>query len=184
MEALDAAGACFVSVTRAFNTTTSMGRLTLNVQLSFAQFEREVTGERIRDKVAAPKAKGMWMGGPPPLGYDPSGRSLVVNAAEAESVRFIFKRFVELGSVLSAVRHAPRLRASGDRTAVAQSTNSSLAARKPNHLTWKIGAETRGEKDQFTRRENRPARSPRTSPLENRRKSGEFSHPQRRQLQH
>jgi site-specific DNA recombinase len=92
----------FVSVTQAFNTTSSMGRLTLNVLLSFAQFEREVTGERIRDKIAASKQKGMWMGGNVPLGYDiPNGpeRSLVVNEAEADSVRTIFAAYIELGSV-------------------------------------------------------------------------------------
>lgn len=103
VERLDAAGASFVSVTQAFNTTTSMGRLTLNVLLSFAQFEREVTGERIRDKIAASKAKGMWMGGNLPLGYDrptdPATRALVVNAVEAEQVRLIFQHYLELGSV-------------------------------------------------------------------------------------
>jgi len=99
MEALDKAGACFVSVTQSFNTTTSMGRLTLNVLLSFAQFEREVTGERIRDKLAASKAKGMWMGGRLPLGYNPSGRTLVIDEAEAAHVRLIFRRFIELRSV-------------------------------------------------------------------------------------
>ena len=77
----------FVSVTQQFNTTTSMGRLTLNVLLSFAQFEREVTGERIRDKIAASKKKGMWMGGLPPLGYDVKDRKLIVNEEEAETVR-------------------------------------------------------------------------------------------------
>ncbi len=94
--------ASFVSVTQAFNTTTSMGRLTLNVLLSFAQFEREVTGERIRDKIAASKARGLWMGGLPPLGYDlpePGSRTLRLNAAEAEIVRTIFMRYRELGSV-------------------------------------------------------------------------------------
>ncbi len=101
MEVLDAAGASFVSVTQSFNTTSSMGRLTLNVLLSFAQFEREVTGERIRDKFAASKAKGMWMGGKPPLGYDGSGRTLVINEPEAERVRLIFQRFVALGSVIA-----------------------------------------------------------------------------------
>ena len=89
----------FVSVTQQFNTTTSMGRLTLNVLLSFAQFEREVTGERIRDKIAASKKKGMWMGGLPPLGYDVQDRKLVVNEAEAETVRHIFRRYAELRSV-------------------------------------------------------------------------------------
>ena len=90
VERLDAKGASFVSVTQAFNTTTSMGRLTLNVLLSFAQFEREVTGERIRDKIAASKAKGMWMGGGVPLGYDVKDRQLLVNEPEAEQVRQIF----------------------------------------------------------------------------------------------
>ena len=99
VERFDAAGVSFVSVTQAFNTTTSMGRLTLNVLLSFAQFEREVTGERIRDKIAASKAKGMWMGGNVALGYEPVGRTLQVNEAEAEMVRHIFRRYLELGSV-------------------------------------------------------------------------------------
>ena len=102
VEVLDRAGASFVSVTQAFNTTTSMGRLTLNVLLSFAQFEREVTGERIRDKVAASKKKGMWMGGPVPLGYDVKERKLVVNPAEAATVRHIFERYL-------ALRSGPRL---------------------------------------------------------------------------
>lgn len=103
VDRLDKAQASFVSVTQSFNTTTSMGRLTLNVLLSFAQFEREVTGERIRDKIAASKAKGMWMGGLPPLGYDPptdrATRTLVRNEAEAEQVRTIFDLYLELGSV-------------------------------------------------------------------------------------
>lgn len=92
----------FVSVTQSFNTTGSMGKLMLNVLLSFAQFEREVTGERIRDKIAASKARGMWMGGIPPLGYDPpndGSRTLKVNEAEAEQVQYIFERYLELGSV-------------------------------------------------------------------------------------
>ncbi|RXF72851.1 recombinase family protein [Hansschlegelia zhihuaiae] len=99
VELFDRHRVSFVSVTQAFNTTTSMGRLTLNVLLSFAQFEREVTGERIRDKIAASKKKGMWMGGQPPLGYDVRDRKLVVNEAEASTVRSIFGRYVELGSV-------------------------------------------------------------------------------------
>ena len=89
----------FVSVTQQFNTATSMGRLTLNMLLSFAQFEREVTGERIRDKIAASKRKGMWMGGYPPLGYDVQDRKLVVNTAEAAQVGRIFRLYAELGSV-------------------------------------------------------------------------------------
>ncbi len=99
IEVFDQTGASFVSVTQAFNTTSSMGRLTLNVLLSFAQFEREVTGERIRDKIAASKRKGMWMGGNLALGYEPAGRTLTVNPQEAEIVRMIFRRYLELGSV-------------------------------------------------------------------------------------
>jgi DNA invertase Pin-like site-specific DNA recombinase len=99
VEIFDKRQVSFVSVTQAFNTTTSMGRLTLNVLLSFAQFEREVTGERIRDKIAASKKKGMWMGGQPPLGYDAKDRKLVVNDAEAQLVRHIFRRYHELKSV-------------------------------------------------------------------------------------
>ncbi|HMW48514.1 MAG TPA: recombinase family protein [Cellvibrionaceae bacterium] len=91
-------GVSFVSVTQQFNTTTSMGRLMLNILLSFAQFEREVTGERIRDKIAASKRKGMWMGGIPPLGYDVDNRRLVPNPEESKLVQHMFKRFVELGS--------------------------------------------------------------------------------------
>ena len=89
----------FVSVTQQFNTATSMGRLTLNVLLSFAQFEREVTGERIRDKIAASKKKGMWMGGVPPLGYDVKDKMLVINGEEARTVRHICTRYLDLGSV-------------------------------------------------------------------------------------
>jgi site-specific DNA recombinase len=99
VEVFDAQGVSFVSVTQAFNTTTSMGRLTLNVLLSFAQFEREVTGERIRDKIAASKKKGMWMGGQPSLGYDVRDRKLLVNETEAATVRSIFRRYLELGTV-------------------------------------------------------------------------------------
>jgi len=99
VEVFDRHKVSFVSVTQQFNTTTSMGRLTLNVLLSFAQFEREVTGERIRDKIAASKKKGMWMGGVVPLGYDAKDRKLVINSAEAETVRFIFRRYLELGCV-------------------------------------------------------------------------------------
>ena len=96
---LDGAGASFVSVTQAFNTSTSMGRLTLNVLLSFAQFEREVAGERIRDKIAASKKRGMWMGGLPPLGYDIVDKQLVIHEAEAKAVRRVFEAYVKLGTV-------------------------------------------------------------------------------------
>jgi DNA invertase Pin-like site-specific DNA recombinase len=99
VEILDAHGVSFVSVTQAFNTTSSMGRLTLNVLLSFAQFEREVTGERIRDKIAASKKKGMWMGGTPPFGYRAHERTLVINEDEAQTVRGIFERYLTLRSV-------------------------------------------------------------------------------------
>ena len=99
VEVFDRCRVSFVSVTQQFNTTTSMGRLTLNMLLTFAQFEREVTGERIRDRIAASKKKGMWMGGLPPLGYDAQDRKLVVNEAEAETVRHIFQRYSRLRSV-------------------------------------------------------------------------------------
>lgn len=110
VELFDAHGVSFVSVTQAFNTTTSMGRLTLNVLLSFAQFEREVTGERIRDKIAASKKKGLWMGGVVPLGYRVEARKLVIEPEEAELVRSIFERYLELGSVPALQR---ALRAEG-----------------------------------------------------------------------
>ena len=127
VEQLDAKEASFVSVTQAFNTTTSMGRLTLNVLLSFAQFEREVTGERIRDKIAASKAKGLWMGGLPPFGYDvPTNgtRVLQVNEAEAAAVRHIFDRYLELRSVhrlveelkQKGIRSKARMSRKGDTT--------------------------------------------------------------------
>src|ERR1700729_1927883 len=99
VEVFDKREVSFVSVTQQFNTTSSMGRLTLNILLSFAQFEREVTGERIRDKIAASKQKGMWMGGLPSLGYDVKERKLLVNEAEAATVRHIFQRYLQLGSV-------------------------------------------------------------------------------------
>ncbi|MEQ1801916.1 MAG: recombinase family protein [Gammaproteobacteria bacterium] len=98
-EQFDTHGVSFVSVTQQFNTTTSMGRLMLNVLLSFAQFEREITGERIRDKIAASKQKGMWMGGTAPLGYTAAERTLVINEAEAKTVRTIYRLYLELGCV-------------------------------------------------------------------------------------
>jgi site-specific DNA recombinase len=99
IEIFDAHAASFVSVTQSFNTTTSMGRLTLNILLSFAQFEREVIGERVRDKIAASKRKGIWVGGPVPLGYAAIDKKAIVVPAEAETVRAIFTRYLELGSV-------------------------------------------------------------------------------------
>jgi DNA invertase Pin-like site-specific DNA recombinase len=103
VEVFDAYGTSFVSVTQHFNTQDSMGRLTLNILLSFAQFEREVTGERIRDKFAASKKKGMWMGGPPPLGYDVVDRKLIINPVEADQVKYIFETYVLLGGSISLV---------------------------------------------------------------------------------
>jgi site-specific DNA recombinase len=108
VEALDAKGVSFVSVTQQFNTTTSMGRLTLNILLSFAQFEREVTGERIRDKIAASKKKGMWMGGLVPLGYDLEGRKLVPNSKESEVVCKIFSAYLKVGCVSKLAVHLDR----------------------------------------------------------------------------
>src|SRR6184192_3160525 len=124
VELFDAQGVSFVSVTQQFNTTSSMGRLTLNVRLSFAQFEREVTGERIRDKIAASKRKGMWMGGNVPLGYDLKDRKLHVNEAEAKIVKRIFARYLQLGCVSklqkdlrrSGIRSKERTSAKGNRT--------------------------------------------------------------------
>ena len=117
VEVLDKAGASFVSITQSFNTTTSMGRLTLNMLLSFAQFEREVTGERIRDKIAASKRKGLWMGGPVPLGYRVENRKLVADETEAELVRHIFIRYLARGSVVVL---ADELNRQGHRTKVQQ----------------------------------------------------------------
>ena len=122
VETFDAHGVSFVSVTQQFNTSTSMGRLTLNVLLSFAQFEREVTGERIRDKLALSARKGLWRGGNPPLGYDVKDKKLIVNAEEAKQVRAIYERYLELGEVRSlkveldrkGVRSKPRVNPKGE----------------------------------------------------------------------
>src|ERR1700678_4309930 len=105
IEIFDSNSVSFVSVTQQFNTTSSMGRLTLNVLLSFAQFEREITGERIRDKIAASKRKGIWMGGMVPLGYDCVNRELVVCGAEADTVREIFRQYVRLGCITKLKQH-------------------------------------------------------------------------------
>ncbi len=135
VELFDAHGVSFVSVTQSFNTTTSMGHLTLNVLLSFAQFEREVTGERIRDKIAASKKKGLWMGGVVPLGYRVEARKLLVDEAEATMVRLIFQRYLDLGS-LPALQRAlreqgvtsrPRVLASGRAIGGVAFTNGPLA---------------------------------------------------------
>ena len=120
VDILDAAEASFVSVTQSFNTATSMGRLTLNMLLSFAQFEREVTAERIRDKIAASKRKGLWMGGQVPLGYDPDGRTLTINPAEARVIRTLYDLYEHHGTVRAVRDHAvdlglrTRLRTSAD----------------------------------------------------------------------
>src|SRR5207302_1245227 len=128
VELFDAEAVSFVSVTQQFNTTSSMGRLTLNVLLSFAQFEREVTGERIRDKIAASKKKGMWMGGNVPLGYDADERTLVINPAEAGTVRRIFALYRELGSVRRVKEEADRL---GLRTKCSITANGTKRGGKP-----------------------------------------------------
>jgi len=109
VERLHAANASFVSVTQSFNTSTSMGRLTLNVLLSFAQFEREVTAERIRDKIAASKKKGLWMGGNMPLGYDADGRTLQINPAEAKIIRTLFDLYDQHGTVSAVTKEADQL---------------------------------------------------------------------------
>ena len=134
VETFDESGVSFVSVTQQFNTTTSMGRLTLNVLLSFAQFEREVTGERIRDKIAASKRKGMWMGGRVPVGYDVKGRALVVNNKEASQVRHIYERYIALGSVAKlkqeldaqGIRSKDRLSKTGKRSGNASYSRGAL----------------------------------------------------------
>ena len=121
VEIFDAHHVSFVSITQQFNTTTSMGRLTLNVLLSFAQFEREVTGERIRDKIAASKKKGMWMGGVCSLGYDIRDRRLVINQEESKLVRHIHKRYLELGSVRLLKHRVSREEGASQPAAAAQS---------------------------------------------------------------
>ena len=99
VELFDVHQVSFVAVTQSFNTATSMGRLTLNVLLSFAQFERELTSERIRDKISASKRKGLWVGGMAPLGYDTKGRKITINDVEAKRVRTIFRSYLKLGSL-------------------------------------------------------------------------------------
>ncbi len=133
VEAFDARGVSFVSVTQQFNTTSSMGRLTLNVLLSFAQFEREVTGERIRDKIAASKRKGMWMGGMVPLGYDLKDRHLIINEKEAEHVREIFKLYLEFGCV-------KKLKASLDKRGVRSKIRVSRSGNSSGGTAYSRGA--------------------------------------------
>jgi site-specific DNA recombinase len=133
VEVFDAQGVSFVAVTQQFNTTTSMGRLTLNVLLSFAQFEREVTGERIRDKIAASKRKGIWMGGCPSMGYDVCDRRLVVNQAEAATVRQIYQRYLKAGSV-------PKLKKDLDRDGVVSKIRVSRKGNKSGGQSFSRGA--------------------------------------------
>ena len=128
VEVFDQAGVSFVSVTQQFNTTTSMGRLTLNVLLSFAQFEREVTAERIRDKIAASKKKGMWMGGVVPVGYRAQNRKLIVHPEEAKTVRWLFERYLDLKSVRALVDEAASHGHSG-RTTVRKDGSSAATTR-------------------------------------------------------
>jgi site-specific DNA recombinase len=127
-EAFDKHNVSFVSVTQQFNTTTSMGRLMLNVLLSFAQFEREITGERIRDKIAASKRKGMWMGGNPPMGYDVRDRQLVINETDAPTVRRIFAAYLDSGDVPSLMK---RLEAESVRTAKRYSAKGNHYGSRP-----------------------------------------------------
>jgi len=133
IDVFDSHGISFVSVAQQFNTTTSMGRLTLNVLLSFAQFEREVTGERIRDKVAASKKKGMWMGGVVPLGYDCADHRLIVNRPEAETVRKIFRRHLRLGCV-------KKLKDYLDRTQIRSKLRTGSAGRISGGTSYSRGA--------------------------------------------
>jgi len=133
VEALDARGVSFVSVTQQFNTTTSMGRLTLNILLSFAQFEREVTGERIRDKIAASKRKGMWMGGTVPLGYDVKERKLIVNQADAKLVARLFHLYIELGCI-------SKLKARLDQEGIKSKERTSAAGNRSGGTSYCRGA--------------------------------------------
>ena len=133
VERLDAAGCSFASVTQSFDTATSMGRLTLNVLLSFAQFEREIAGERIRDKIAASRRRGLWMGGFTPFGYDVNDRKLVVNPVEAAVVRSVFERFVAVGSATVLARE---LRREGVRTKRGNLIDKGMLYRLLNNQTY------------------------------------------------
>jgi DNA invertase Pin-like site-specific DNA recombinase len=138
VELFDAYGVSFISVTQAFNTTTSMGRLTLNMLLSFAQFEREVTGERIRDKVAASKRKGIWMAGSAPLGYRVEKRALHIVEDEAAFVRGLFRRYLETGSVvrLKIALDSENVRAPIRTSGAGRTTGGKLFSR--GHLYWML----------------------------------------------
>jgi DNA invertase Pin-like site-specific DNA recombinase len=134
VEIFDGQSVSFVSVTQQFNTTSSMGRLTLNVLLSFAQFEREVIGERIRDKIAASKQKGMWMGGNVPLGYDASERTLTINPAEVETVRRLFALYLEFGCVRRVKQEADRLELKTKRSITADGTEHGGKSLSRGHI--------------------------------------------------
>jgi DNA invertase Pin-like site-specific DNA recombinase len=142
VETMEAHGVTFVSITQSFNTTTSMGRLTLNILLSFAQFEREVIGERIRDKFAASRARGMWMGGKVPLGYDVVARKLVVNEHEAPRVRRVFEIFAETGSGIETVA---RLRAEGATSKAGRSLDKGDVYKLLNNRTYVGEAAHKGQ---------------------------------------
>ena len=134
VELFEAHGVSFVAVTQQFNTTTSMGRLTLNVLLSFAQFERELAGERIRDKFAASRRKGMWMGGTIPLGYEAKVRKLVINVDEADRVRVIFEQYLAVGCV-SKLRENLEQRGNPE-----QAAHSGIRSGSRRALVWPGGA--------------------------------------------
>ena len=155
VEVFDRNGVTFVSVTQSFNTTTSMGRLTLNILLSFAQFEREVTAERIRDKVRASRMKGMWMGGCPPFGYEVKDRKLVINEADAAHVRWIFARFLEIGSGTELARELAKR---GVRTSRGNRIDKKYLYRLLNNRALIGEAVHKG--DQLSRRARRDHRSP------------------------
>ena len=134
VERLEAAGAVFVSVTQSFNTATSMGRLTLHMLLSFAQFEREVTAERIRDKVAASKRKGLWMGGRVPLGYEKDERTLRINEAEAKTVQTLYALYRKHGTLRQVKAEADRLRLRTKQRSAADGTRTGGLPFRRGHL--------------------------------------------------
>ena len=154
IELFEAHSVSFVSVTQSFNTSSSMGRLTLNVLLSFAQFEREVIGERVRDKIAASKRKGIWVGGPVPLGYAAVDKKIVVVPAEAEAVRTIFARYLELGSVRALAEDLDRQR---------HPQQAATALEWPNHRRRRLrggGARLSAQEPVLHRRGGLPRRGP------------------------
>jgi site-specific DNA recombinase len=136
VEVFDAHEVSFVSVTQQFNTLSSMGRLTLNILLSFAQFEREVTAERIRDKIAASKRKGMWMGGAVPLGYVSKDKKLVIDPEEAETVRQIYKLYLDIGSVRQLKEHLDQLGCVTKKRLRNDGTSSGGRPFTRGHLYW------------------------------------------------